>query len=340
MGLAIGIGNGILFTSQTGKGGDTTSFITSWRTTTSNESITIPTKSGNTYNYDISTSDGQTFTGVNGDQTITFASAGDYDISISGAFPRIFFNNTGDKLKIIDIKQWGNIAWNNFTQAFEGCVNMQLTATDAPDLSNVDSLKVMFRACATLDANFNHWDVSNIITLGQMFYFCTNFNSPLSNWDVSNVEDLSFFARSTSFNQDLSSWTTSNIESLNDAFNDTPYDGTGVSNWNVSGVDRMRRTFNASSFNQDISSWDIRKVTIFDGFLGGGVDTLTTSNYDAILIGWEATLQGTYPNGSGYTATPTISFGVSEYTGGGAAASARASLVSNFNWTITDGGIA
>ena len=320
--------------------GDTTSFITTWRTTTTNETITIPTRAGETYNYDISTSDGQTFTGVSGNQTITFANAGDYDISVSGDFPQIFFNNGGDKLKIIDIKQWGVIAWNSFFKSFEGCLNLQLTATDAPDLSNVETLRTMFRNCRVLDANFNHWDVSNVTGMSQAFYGAFNFNSPLSNWDVSNVESLSFFARDTSFNQDLSSWNTSNLEDLNDAFNSTPYDGTGVSNWDVSGVDKMRRVFNASSFNQDISSWDIRKVTIFDGFLGGGVDTLTTSNYDAILIGWEATLQGTYPNGSGYTATPTISFGVSEYTGGGLAEAARTSLVSNFNWTITDGGIA
>ena len=97
MGLAIGIGNGILFTSQTRQGGglDGTSFITTWRTTTSNETITIPTTGGN-YNYDISTTDGQTFTGVTGSQAITFATAGDYDVSISGAFPRIYINNGVD----------------------------------------------------------------------------------------------------------------------------------------------------------------------------------------------------------------------------------------------------
>ena len=105
MGLAIGIGNGILFTSQTIQGGglDGTSFITTWRTTSANETITIPTDEGSGYNYDISTSDGQTFTGVTGNQAITFATAGDYDVSISGDFPRIYINNNAtNKVKLIN----------------------------------------------------------------------------------------------------------------------------------------------------------------------------------------------------------------------------------------------
>jgi hypothetical protein len=50
-------------------------------------------------------------------------------------------------------------------------------------------------------------------------------------------------------------------------------------------------------------------------------------------------LDTTFPGGAGYTPTISISFGGSQYTGGGAAATARASLINNFNWTITDGGI-
>ena len=244
--------------------GDTTSFITTWRTTTSSETITIPTRDDETYNYDISTSDGQTFTGVSGNQTITFASAGDYDISISGDFPRIYFNNGGDKNKIIDIKQWGNISWTSFLKAFFGCQNMQITASDAPDLTNVTVLQNAFRQTAV--------------------------QLNLSNWDVSNIEV-------------------------------------------------MRGMLQDTLLNENISSWDITSVINFQDFMKT-TNTLTTSNYDAILIGWEATLQATYPNGSGYSPTISISFGGAEYTGSGASASARASLINNFNWTITDGGIA
>ena len=57
-------------------------------------------------------------------------------------------------------------------------------------------------------------------------------------------------------------------------------------------------------------------------------------------INLESKLQATYPNGAGYTANISTNFGSSEYTGGGAAATARASLVSNFGWSLVDGGTA
>ena len=140
---------------------DGTSFITTWRTTTANETITIPT-SGGGYNYDISTSDGQTFTSITGSQAITFATAGDYDISISGDFPRIIINNGVDKDKLIDIKQWGNIVWSNFGGSFYGCTNLVGSFTDAPNLANVINFESAFRNCSSFSANLSSWDVSNV----------------------------------------------------------------------------------------------------------------------------------------------------------------------------------
>jgi len=244
--------------------GVSTSFITTWRTTTTNETITIPT-TGSGYNYDISTTDGQTFTGVTGSQAITFATAGDYDVSISGDFPRIYINNGVDKDKILDIKQWGNIVWSSFLKSFFGCLNLQLSATDAPNLSNAPTLQNMFRGCTSLNSNISNWNVSNITT--------------------------------------------------------------------------MRSMLQETAFNQNIGIWDITSVSNFQSFLTS-TNSLTTANYDAILIGWEATLQVTYPNGSGYTPTISINFGGAQYTGGASAEASRTSLINNFNWTITDGGIA
>ena len=101
----------------------------------------------------------------------------------------------------------------------------------------------------------------------------------------------------------------------------------------------MRSTFNrAYLFDQNISSWNINKVSNLDTAFTDA--SLSLANYNALLVGWEATLQAEFPNGVGYSLTPSTTFGSSQYTGGGSAATARASLVSNFNWTITDGGIA
>ena len=270
-------------------GGDVTSFITTWRTTTASETITIPTI-GSGYNYAISTSDGQTFSGVTGNQAITFASAGDYDISISGDFPSIYFNGNSDAPKIIDVKQWGNITWGFLNNSFRGCVNLTGSVTDSPDLSNVTTMSFSFYLDALFNADISSWNVSNVTDMSGAFRSCTTFNSNISAWDVSNVTNM------------------------NSMF------------------------FGASSFTDNLSNWDISNVTDMTNF--GKNVTFSTADYNATLIGWEATLQAAFPNGTGYTPTININFGNSEYSGSGAAATARASLISNFGWTITDGGIA
>jgi len=111
-----------------------------------------------------------------------------------------------------------------------------------------------------------------------------------------------------------------------------------LNTWNTSSVQNMYRVFfGATAYDQSMSNWDISSVTNFTQFLssGGG---LSTANYDDTLIGWEASLQAAYPGGSGYTPTINIDFGSSQYTIGSAADTAKTSLVTNFGWTISDGG--
>ena len=269
--------------------GDTTSFITTWRTTTSNETITIPTTGGG-YNYNITTSDGQTFNGVTGSQTITFATAGDYDVSISGDFPRIYINNNAtNRVKLIDIKQWGNIVWSSFQSAFYGCSNLTGSFADAPNLTNVTTLERAFYQCSLFNQNIGSWDVSNVTNMNRTFFQAFAFNQPIGNWDVSNVTNMN------------------------------------------------RTLFQNTNFNQSLN-WDVSSATDMSVLLSGA--TLSTANYDATLINLESKLQATYPNGNGYTANISTSFGTSKYTGGGVAAAAHASLGSVFGWSIVDGGIA
>lgn len=287
-----------------------TEFVTTWRTTTASETITIPTV-GTGYNYDIVTSDGQTFTGETGDKTITFATAGDYDVRISGDFPRIYFNNGGDKDKLIDIKQWGNIAWTSMSAAFYGCSNLVGSFTDAPDLSSVTNMSLMFYGASSFNQNIGSWDVSSVNNMYGMFYGASSFNQPL-NWDVSNVTSMSrMFYSASSFDQPIGNWDVSSVTNMSDMFR-----------W-------------ATSFNQPLN-WDVSSVT--NMFAMFNSVTLSTTNYDSILVDWEAYLQAAFPGGTGYTPTISISFGGSKYTLGSAAATARQSLIDNFNWTIVDGG--
>lgn len=158
----------------------------------SDNKFTIPTTGGG-YNYSVKTSDGQTFTGVTGNLTITFPSPNThYDVEISGLFPRIYFNNGSERLKIKDIKQWGDIVWGSMQNALYGCSNLgAITATDAPDLTMVTNMSAMVRACTNLEADLSTWGVhSGITSLSGFSFGCTKLIFDGSNWDVSGVTDF------------------------------------------------------------------------------------------------------------------------------------------------------
>ena len=243
--------------------------------------------------------------------THTYPSGGTYTIAISGDISGWQFNNGGDKLKMGEIQKWGvlNISVNS---GFYGCSNMTCTATDSPIISSTNLL-AYFRDCSNFNGAIGNWDVSIVTTMERIFRSASSFNQDIGNWDMSNVIDITdIFRSASSFNQDIGNWDMSNVRDMFGAFN------------------------NATSFDQDISSWDISQVSNLGFFLNSV--TLSTTNYDALLIGWEATLQSAYPSGVGYPYTISISFGGSQYTLGGASETARTSLINNFGWTITDGG--
>ncbi|HHB93224.1 MAG TPA: BspA family leucine-rich repeat surface protein [Thioploca sp.] len=146
---------------------DATWFITKWRTTTANENIIIPISSSYTYNYDIDCDNDVTFeqTGVTGNGTCTYASAGEHIINIKGDFPAIYINNSSMKDKILDVMQWGNIAWQSMKRAFAGASNLQVSATDSPNLSSVTDISNMFSGASSFNQDISSWDVSKVINM-------------------------------------------------------------------------------------------------------------------------------------------------------------------------------
>ena len=119
--------------------------------TSATNKFTLPT-TGTGYNYDITTSDGQVITGLTTGTTITFPTAGTYDIFISGSFPRCYFNDTGDKDKLVDIKNFGIYALGSTSQsgAFFGCSNMVISATDIGHFENVTNFSSTWNTCTSL----------------------------------------------------------------------------------------------------------------------------------------------------------------------------------------------
>ena len=121
-------------------------------------------------------------------------------------------------------------------------------------------------------------------------------------------------------------WGTAKWSSMNSAFRDcTNLTITASDAPDLSSVTDMRWMFSgATAFNQDIGAWDVSKVRHMQNMFDGA--TLSTSNYDALLTGWDA--QNLQPN---------INFhgGNSTYCNG---ETARANMENSDGWNFTDGG--
>lgn len=230
-----------------------------------------------------------------------------YRVKISngnGLFQRIRFTDwdlfsngngiIGDIHKILTLEQWGQINWTTMRQAFQGCMLMDVTATDIPRLSAVTDLSFMFTNCSNLIGNptINNWNVSSVTNLQSTFQGCFLFNQPIGDWNTSNVINMgALFLMAKIFNQPIGNWNTSKVETMTATFNNArefnqPIGSWDLSknldcefmfsnavkfnqpigNWNTSKVIEMNRMFsNATAFNQDIGSWNTGNVTNMEG---------------------------------------------------------------------------
>ena len=346
--------------------GSVDNFITTWRTTTANESITIPTtakarRGGDYYNYVVHWGDGSSESGRRGDATHTYATAGDYTVSIGGIFPSIQFGigdsgfASSDNMQ--DVAQWGNIAWTSMVGAFWGADNLTMTATDVPDLSGVTSMRSMFYGATSFNADISGWNVEAVTNMSQMFSG-TTFNQDIGNWNTESVTDMSgMFYYATAFNQDIGNWNTAQVTNMSQMFSGTTfnqdiggwnveavtnmrsmfYEATAfnqdIGNWNTAQVTNMSQMFSGTTFNQDIGGWNVEAVTNMNRMFSRGFDiqenvTLSIANYDSLLVGWNRqNLQtGVFFDG-----------GDSQYSSD-VAHTARENMINSDGWTITDGG--
>ena len=242
-------------------------FITEWQTATANESITIPTKGGG-YNYTVDWGDGSAIsTGQAGDATHTYAAAGNYSVSITGTFPRIYFVGDVSATNLIAISQWGTNAWTSMNYAFDDCQNLNITATDTPVLSGVTDLSYMFSGCIKLNPTgaagtaLNNWHTEGIISMAGMFYDAEAFNQNIGNWNTANVTNMGYMFYEAPFNQDIGKWNTANVTDMSNMFYVTHFNQ-DIGKWNTAKVTDMSGMFlSARAFNQDISHWNTANVT-------------------------------------------------------------------------------
>jgi hypothetical protein len=303
-----------------------TAFIMTWRTTGPAETITLPAI-GNSFAVDWG--DG-TFELVSSDYpSHEYAVAGDYVVSIDGICRKWFQDNSGDRLDLIEISQWGDVGCEEVNAAFSGCINLVVTAEDRPITSNIKDFSSMFSNCVAMPTlSMENWDTSSGTNFNSMISLCSSLTSlNLRNLDTSSgtnfgsmllgctsLESLDIegldVSGGTNFSAMLSNCTSlaslnlgdldvSSGEDFSGMFFGTVIDFYGVSSWSIGSATNMTNMF-------------------FDS-------NLSDAEYDDILIGWAPQVP--------LAADFNMHFGTAKYT----AATERAALVSD-GITITDGG--
>lgn len=189
--------------------GSSNPFSSEWRTTTVNETVTLPYEAGGTYDGFIDWGDGTTSINSFANRTHTYATAGYYNIKVYGRIRIFRFNNTGDRTKIYRIFTWGkNFDLGSGAGYFYGCTNLNLSqVSDLLILKrnnyspNLTSLQNCFRDCTSLTTinRVTEWDTSSILNMISMFQNTTNFNQDLGNLNVSSVTAMNNFLANKTF---------------------------------------------------------------------------------------------------------------------------------------------
>ena len=257
---------------------DTTSFVTTWRTTAVNDIITLPIHGTNMA---ISWGDGTTTTGASGPTDHTYGTPGSHTISVSGGLTRININGHADAPKLISIDQWGNSSWTNMRDAFRGASNMVYNAIDAPDLSKVTNMLNMFNGASSFNGNITNWDTSSVTNISSMFAGASSFNQPLY-WNTSKVIGMrEVFSGATAFNGNIADWDTSKVDRTSAMFSGASSFNGNITNWDTSRVTHMIRMFDgATAFNQPLD-WNTSEVTNTKNMFAGA------SSFDQPLGSWD-----------------------------------------------------
>jgi surface protein len=227
---------------------------------------------------------------------------------------------------------WNVSLVTNFSGMFRQCpvFNQSLSSWNT---SSATDFSVMFRDSPAFNnggnAGINGWNTANVTDMSNMFYN-TAFNQPIGSWNTANVTNMSFmFQSAIAFNQDITAWNVSKVTNMSSMFGGGVPFNQPIGVWNTAALTNTAGMFNSCPFNQNIGSWNVTNLTsasvMFINSSG-----LSTANYDALLIGWEAQA---VRNNVAFSGSP------SKYSAG-AAAAARARLIADHAWTITDGGLA
>jgi len=247
------------------------SFIFKITTTTSPQTFTIPCQNYGTFNATVDYGDGtgsQTVTAYNDSNlTHSFATAGQYTITIDGTFPTIrFFNDATSAALVDEVVDLGDVGWLMLYGGFEGCTNLTAFNTGTANTANNVIVQRMLKDCTNLTTlDLTNFNTSNVNAFASMFQGCESITTlDLSSFDTSNV--TSMFAMF---------WRCLNLTTLD------------VSSFDTSSATDMRFMFYRTNLTDlDIKHFDVSSVTNAGNFLNQSNNALTTAAYDELLEAW------------------------------------------------------
>jgi len=342
-------------------------FVSTWNTLSTStgsstaSQIRLPLILGGTYNFTVNWGDGTSnnITSWNqADVTHTYTITGIKNITITGTIKGWEFNNSGDRLKITNISNWGPLDMNvtGSSRNFNGCANLNITTGGSPvmptnctgmfegcsalvgigindfNMATVTNTSYMFSSCLFFNAPINNWNTSSVTNMSGMFFGATSFNQQIGTWNTSKVTNMSsMFNGASSFNQPLNAWNTSAVTNMSSMFAGTGQYNQSMSSWDTSKVTNMSSMFfNAFAMDQNISMWNISLVTSMTDILRGA-GKFSQTNYHALLNSWG---NGTTPIQNNVTLTVDQEYSSTNAT----IVSRRLYLINTKNWNIIDFG--
>jgi hypothetical protein len=178
---------------------------------TNSNQFNLALRSSTSYDFDIDWGDNvtETYTSLNTTgYNHTYPAAGIYTVTIAerslGGFPGVFYNNVGDKLKLLNINQFGgNQFGTNWSNAFNGCTNLQISASDftTTKTQNITDFSAAWSSCLNL-RTFPAINTSNATNFFQTWYNCQG----LPDFPLINTQNVTNFSQAWAVCSSLTSF--------------------------------------------------------------------------------------------------------------------------------------
>ena len=174
-----------------------TAFVTTWVTTAPGQSVTLPLRSGYTYDFTVDWGDGSgigTVTSFDAAAaTHEYAAAGTYTVKIEGVLSAWYFNNAGSKDSFRTVTQWGSVGAGVYGLAygFSGAsASTSFASPVPPTWAAVTTLAHAWRGCSGLTSAPDVSALTNVTSLSAAWYGCSGLTTAPDVSALTNVTSL------------------------------------------------------------------------------------------------------------------------------------------------------